>query len=510
MNSQGLGDSSVSSAGSVSRSLPSLVPRILLVEDEDRVRDVMAKCLVEAGYAVSTCGQASDALQELEKEDVDLVVTDVRLPGMNGVELTKRILERWADVPVVVTTGFGDIEIAVEVLKLGASDFIRKPFTIAALQQSIAGVLERFRSFVDLRHFRKGLRARSEFEGMLSRTSEMQEVFEIIRMVAETDITVVVEGETGTGKDLVAKAIHRQSARRQGPFVAINCAGVPETLLESELFGYERGAFTGANRTKPGKIELAHGGTLFLDEIESMPLTMQAKLLLTLETQKLQRLGANRWIQVDMRVVAASNIPLTDLRNRGDMRNDFYYRLNVIVIPLLPLRMRIVDIPLLVRDFLRHDPVAIRKSINKVAPSAMNRLMKYHWPGNIRELQNVIQKAVVLCRSPVIEHVDLPEPLLNTQARAKPTLSEPEIAEELPLCDWVKDQEKNYIIRRLRAFRGKIGPTAKSCGVDVRTIHRKMRLYGLDKKKFNTAAMTIHQKPMSISRTGPTAKPVTR
>ena len=488
--------------GPVDRSLiTSFVAHILVVDDDDRICCALKQLLVQSGYSVSTCRQASDALEELEKEQVDLVVTDVRLPGMSGVELTKRIIENWADVPVIVITGFEEIDIAVEVLKLGACDFIRKPFSPAGILESVKVVLEQSRVFVDIRHIRNDLRERSEFGGMLSRTAEMHNVFETIRMVAETAATVVIEGETGTGKDLVARAIHHQSARREGPFVTINCAGVPESLLESELFGYERGAFTGADRARAGKIELAHGGTLFLDEIESIPLTMQAKLLLVLETQKVQRLGSNRWAQIDMRVVAATNIPLEELRNRGLMRNDFYYRLNVILIPLLPLRMRIEDVPLLVQDFLRHHPIAVRKNITKIATQAMDRLMKYDWPGNIRELQNVLEKALVLCRSRVIENVELPDASSDAGARGKITLSEVAIPEEAPLDEWVQGQERDYIVRRLKAFRGRIGPTAKSCGVDVRTLYRKMRLYGLDKRNFSMNPVSSPPNLASLSRT---------
>jgi DNA-binding NtrC family response regulator len=484
----------------VDESLAASVPHLLIVDDEDLICCELKQLLVQSGYSVSTRGDATGALEELEKEHVDLVVTDVRLPGMSGVELTKQIIERWPDVPVIVITGYSEIDIAVEVLKLGVSDFIRKPFGPAAIQESIKVVLEQSRVFVDMRRLRNDLRARYEFGGMLSRTAEMHKVFETIRMVAETDTTVVIEGETGTGKDLVARAIHHQSARKEGPFVAINCSGVPETLLESELFGYERGAFTGADRARPGKIELAHGGTLFLDEIESMPLTMQAKLLLVLETQKVQRLGSNRWTQIDMRVVAATNIPLKELRNKGVMRSDFYFRLNVIVIPLLPLRKRIEDIPLLVQDFLLHHPIAVRKNISKIATQAMDRLMRYDWPGNIRELQNVLEKAIVLSRSRVIEKVELPDASSNSEVREKITSVEAFVPEEAPLDEWVKDQERRYLMRRLQAFRGKIGPTAKSCGVDVRTIYRKMRLYGLDKNDFSRNPVSSYSKLASISR----------
>jgi two-component system NtrC family response regulator len=279
--------------------------------------------------------------------------------------------------------------------------------------------------------------------------------------------------------------------------VTINCAGVPETLLESELFGYERGAFTGADRSRPGKIELAHGGTLFLDEIESVPLAMQAKLLLVLETQKVQRLGSNRSAQIDMRVVAATNVPLEELRNQGLMRSDFYYRINVVRIPLLPLRMRVQDIPLLVEDFLRHHPVAIRKNITKIATQTMDRLMKYHWPGNIRELQNVLEQALVLCRSRVIESVELPDGSVDPEVGKKTPSMEGPVIEEAPLEEWVKEQEREYIIRRLKVFRGKVGLAAKSCGVGVRTIRRKMRLYGIDKRDFATNPPTSHPKPAS-------------
>ena len=477
-----------------------IVPHILIVDDDELISSGLELVLLESGYTVSTCRKASEALAELEKEHIDLVLTDVCLPGMSGVELTRRILERWADVPIIVITGFSEIEIAVEVLKLGARDFIRKPFTPAAIQESVRVVLEQSRVFVDIRHMRNELKERCEFGGMLSRTTEMHRVFETIRMVAETDATVVIEGETGTGKELVATAIHHQSRRKEGPFVAINCAGVPETLLESELFGYERGAFTGADYARAGKIELAHGGTLFLDEIESMPLSMQAKLLLVLENQNVQRLGSNRSTKIDMRVVAATNVPIKDLKNQGLMRSDFYYRLNVVLIPLLPLRSRIDDIPLLVQDFIRHQPIAKRKNITKVSTVTMNRLLSYDWPGNIRELQNVLEKALVLSRSRIIENVELPDARSNAETASVPPLPlEVPYAEEGPLEEWIREQERAYLIRRLEASGGRIDLTAKSCGIDVRTIHRKMRLHGLDKKDFSRGFLRRHSRLTNIS-----------
>jgi len=460
-------------------------PRILIVDDENDTRQVLQELMIKCGYCAAVTTRASEALQKLEKSWFDLVITDVRLPGMSGVELTGRIIEKWPNSSVIVMTRFGDTETAAEVLKLGASDFVRKPFSAAGIQEAVKIVLEQSQNLVDVGEIRNDLRERErcEFGGMLSRSHEMHKVFETIKMAAATDVTVVVEGETGTGKDLVARAVHQQSLRKDGPLVAINCAGVPEGLLESELFGYERGAFTGADRAKPGKIELAHGGTLFLDEIESMPLAMQAKLLLVLENQKVQRLGSNRWTQVDMRVVAATNVPLKELRTKGLMRTDFYYRLNVVLIALLPLRERSDDIPLLVYDFLQHHPIAKQKQISNISSAAMRQVMGHSWPGNIRELQNVLEKALVLCRSRQIEEVDIPDaPPLKVQRHNHS--AEAPIDDELPLNEWVKLQERAYLVRRLRACRGKIGLMAHICGVDVRTIHRKMRIHGLDKRDF--------------------------
>ena len=469
-----------------SKTLPELPqPHILVVDDDAMIGEQLENLFNHIGYNVTVTNRAEQALALLEKEDVDLVVTDIRLPGIDGVELTKQIAERWSDVPVIVVTGYGDIDTAVEVLKLGASDYIVKPFSAAAIHESTRVSLEKAKLFMEIRHLRHRLQESCEFGGMLSRTPEMHRVFEIIRTVAPTDSTVVVEGETGTGKELVASAIHYQSQRRDRPFVTINCGGFPESLLESELFGYERGAFTGANQARPGKIEMAHGGTLFLDEIENMPISMQVKLLLVLNDQRVQRLGSNHWTRVDMRIIAASNIPLKDLVAQGRMRSDFFYRIHVIQIELLPLRQRLDDIPILVQDFLRHHPVAIRKKIADISQSGLDRLMGYSWPGNIRELQNVLEKAIILGKSRVINGTDLDIDNGQPITEPKPMTNTKKAVMELPLYQWIREREKEYLIHKLSAFRGRIGLTARSCGMEVRTLHRKMQLYGLDKKAFS-------------------------
>jgi transcriptional regulator with PAS, ATPase and Fis domain len=331
---------------------------------------------------------------------------------------------------------------------------------------------------MEIRHLRRYLKNGYEFGGMLSKTAEMHRLFEIIRMVAPTEMTVLIEGETGTGKELVASAVHYHSSRGKKPFITINCAGFPETLLESELFGYEKGAFTGADHAKAGKIELAQGGTLFLDEIESMSVVMQGKLLRVLEDQTVHRLGGSRGIQIDMRVIAATNVPLKELVGEGKMRSDFYYRINVIPIQLIPLRQRKVDIPLLVQDFLHRHAVAASKNISSVSKQVMRQLVDYPWPGNIRELQNVLEHAIVLTSGRVIEAVDLPGSKEEYKQDKKSTSA------DAPLNDWLKEQEKQYLAQKLAVSQGNIAITAKSCGIGVRTLSRKMREYGLDKKSF--------------------------
>jgi DNA-binding NtrC family response regulator len=415
---------------------------------------------------------------QLNEGNIDFVITDIKLPGLSGIDLIAHMQENFPDVPVIAITGFKDIDTAVNVLKHGAADFVVKPFDLGAVQESTRVALEKTRVYMEIRHLRRGLKNGSEFGGMLSKTAEMHRMFEIIRMVAPTEMTVSIEGETGTGKELVASAVHYHSGRRDKAFVTINCAGFPESLLESELFGYERGAFTGAVQAKAGKIELAHGGTLFLDEIESISVVMQGKLLRVLEDQKVQRLGGSADIHVDMRVITATNVPLKQLVAEGKMRSDFYYRVNVIPIHLIPLQQRKVDIPLLVQDFLHRHPVAARKGITSISKQAMRRLLDYSWPGNIRELQNVLERAIVLNAGRTIEHVDLPEVSFETHP------SQGGNAFNAPLNQWLQEKEKEYLSQKLDDFGGNVGLTARSCRIGVRTLSRKMRAYGIDKKVF--------------------------
>jgi DNA-binding NtrC family response regulator len=452
-------------------------PSLLVVDDDPVVRNQLERLYAHAGYSVTAVLSAEEAIPRLTEDDIDLVVSDVQLPGISGVELTSYIRDHFPDVPVIVITGFSDIQTAVDVLKMGAVDFLIKPFDLTVVQELTRAALQKTTVFREIRHLRRRLQDRSVFGGMLSNTPEMHRVFEIIRRAAPTNMTILVQGETGTGKELVASAVHHHSPRRDGPFVTINCAGLPETLLESELFGHEKGAFTSADQAKVGKIELADGGTLFLDEIQSISMAMQGKLLRVLEDQKLQRLGGTTNVHIDMRVVAASNVPLKKLVDNGSMRADFYYRINVIPLNLIPLRERKPDIPLLVHDFIQRHPVASAKKIHGISPDAMATLMNYRWPGNIRELQNVLERALVLAPGGVIESEDLPGLDQDEAAGDEPCSSA-----SPSLRQWMKEQEKKYLLEKLAASGGNVALAARMCRIGLRTLSRKIRVHGLDSR----------------------------
>lgn len=458
--------------------LAQLTPVILVVDDDAMICERFEPLLTKRGYEVVTVCSAEEAIEQLATNRIDLMLADLKLPNMSGVALIKQTKEIQSDVPIIAMTAYSDISTAVEVLKLGATDFIVKPFSAAALYDAVETALQKTQVFMEIRHWRRSVAKGCEFAGIISKTPEMRRVLEIIRLIADTDVTAAIEGETGTGKELVASAIHSQSPRRNGPLVTINCGGLPETLLESELFGYERGAFTGAVQSKAGKIELADGGTLFLDEVESMSLAMQAKLLRVLEDRKIQRLGGTRWIRIDCRVIVASNVPLKELVARGQLRSDIYYRINVVPISLIPLRLRREDIPLLVHDFVKHNPTAIRRGIRGVSERVMKKLMQYSWPGNVRELQNVLERAIVLTKGLLIDKAEL----LDGFDIAEPDTQT--ISPGLAFRQWLKLQEKQYFLHQVQASGGKLGVAARSSGVDLKTLYRKMRFHGIDKKHF--------------------------
>lgn len=452
----------------------SLVPNILVVDDDPVIRHQLSRLYEESGYIVDAVGCAEDALTHLTQGRTDFVITDIKLPGIGGAELIAEMQESHPDVPVIAITGYLDIETAVKVLKCGAIDFVVKPFDFAAVLEATRAALEKTWVYMEIRHLRRGLKNGAEFGNMLSKTPEMHRLFETIRMVASTDMAVVIEGETGTGKELVAGAIHYHSARSERPFMTINCAGLPDRLLENELFGYEK---NGNETGQPGKIELAHGGTLFLDEIESLSIAMQGKLLGVVEDRTVHRMGGQVGLPADLRVITATSVPLKQLVAEGKMRSDVFYRINVMPIRLMPLRERNVDIPLLVQDFLHRHPVAMQRRITSVAKPVMRSLLDYSWPGNIRELQNVLERAIILTTGRVIEKVDLPKASADDRAAAVTSAT---------LSQWLREKEKQFIAQKLEDCGGSIGLTARSCGIGLRSLYRKMQKYGLDKKRFRS------------------------
>jgi len=380
-------------------------PRILIIEDEERLRRVVELQLRSSGYEVDQAPTGELALASADR--ADLILTDLRLPGMDGLALLQEIRKRNVHVPVIVMTAFSSVETAVEAMKAGAQDFLPKPFSMDHLMAVVQKNLE----VRALRHENRALRdqlgARYDLANIVAKSAGMREVLETVRRVAATKATVLLKGESGTGKDLIARSIHFQSPRHERPFIKINCAAIPETLMESELFGYEKGAFTGANTSKLGKFEQADTGTVFLDEIGDIPPAAQVKLLRILQERELERLGSNRVRPVDVRVIAATNVDLKKALEQGSFREDLYYRLNVMPIHILPLRERRDDIAELAERFLEKAVQEHGLPVDGISPEALEILRNYRWPGNVRQLQNVIERSALLCQGTRLEAVDI-------------------------------------------------------------------------------------------------------
>ena len=371
---------------------------ILLVEDEAALREVVAERLADFGFRVVQAETGEQALERLTEFAFDVLVTDMRLPGMTGAEVLANALEQYPDLIGIIITGYGTVKDAVEAIKAGAADFITKPFQFDHLLHVLNQALEQRSLRAENAYLRAELSERYQFAGIIGRSRAMRDLFQVLETVAATSSTILVTGETGTGKELVARAIHHNGARRAQRFVAINCSAIPETLLEAELFGHVRGAFTGAVSTRQGRLEQAHKGTLFLDEVGTMNLPMQMKLLRVLQEREFERVGDTHTIKVDVRVIAATNADLEQMVAAGTFREDLYYRLNVIPIRLPPLRERREDVPVLVQHFLERigNNLVPKRSQATLSQEAMRRLMAYQWPGNVRQLENVIERALAL------------------------------------------------------------------------------------------------------------------
>jgi DNA-binding NtrC family response regulator len=379
--------------------------RILVVEDEDKLRRVIELQLRAAGFEVDQAGSAEAGLKLADR--ADLIVTDLRLPGLTGLELLAQIRRQNSRTPVIVMTAFATVENAVEAMKSGAVDFLPKPFSLDHLMAVVTKALEVRALRDENEKLREELGLRYEFDNLVGRSPAMQEVFATVNRVAPTRATVLLAGESGVGKDMIARAIHHHSPRAERPFVKINCTALPENLMESELFGYEKGAFTGANTTKLGKFEQADTGTVFLDEIGDVPASIQVKLLRILQEREFERLGSNKVKHIDVRVLAATNVDLRAALEQGTFREDLYYRLNVLPINIPALRERKEDIPFLADHFVKKLSKDVGGRIEGISEAAIQKLMQYHWPGNVRELENVIERSMVLSPGPVLEPEDI-------------------------------------------------------------------------------------------------------
>ncbi len=448
--------------------------RILVVDDESGMRDFLSIMLKKDGYDVALAESGEEALRSVQKEIFDLVITDVKMPGIDGIDVLKAVKEASPETIVIVITAFAATETAVEAMKLGAYDYITKPFKVDEIRLVIQKALEKSRLRRENILLRREIESRAGFENFIGKSAAMQKVFSLIRQVADTKSTVLVTGESGTGKELVARAIHHNSPRKNSPFVAVNCAAIPETLLESELFGYMKGAFTGATANRHGLFEAADGGTIFLDEISATTPALQIKLLRVLQEREIKRVGGTVNIKIDVRVIAASNKDLLSEVEKRNFREDLYYRLNVIPIHLPPLRERREDIPLLVDFFLRRFSADIGPKT--VSPRAMELLMSYRWPGNVRELENTIERLVILSPGNTITEEHIPDAIRNS--RPCPEVIPIEIPDTgIDLEALLENAEKTLLRKALEKAGGIKTEAARLLGITFRSFRHRLQKY---------------------------------
>jgi DNA-binding NtrC family response regulator len=458
--------------------------RILVADDNELTREELGHVLAgEPGVAVETVADGQEALRRIAGQTYSIVLTDLRMPRLDGMELIRQVQEKRLPVTVIVMTGHGDVDSAKAAIRRGAYDYLTKPVDLEHVRRVVRRALRERALRDELANLREQLQRRHAFHHVVSKNPRMHQIFGLVNNVAETTATVLIEGETGTGKEEIARAIHAGSHARNGPMVAVNCAALPETLLESELFGHEKGAFTSAVGQRRGRFELADGGTIFLDEVGDIPAAMQAKLLRVLQERRFERVGGTESIEVDVRVIAATNRSLQRLVRQAKFRDDLFYRLNVVKIELPPLRDRPEDIPLLATHFTEKY-ARPGETPKRIAPQAMEALLAYRWPGNIRELENAIERACVTSGADLINVENLPAEL-----SAPPTARVPvEVDLNRPLPDMLRDTlaevEKHYIRKALKKTRGNVGRCARICGLSRRSLTYKIAEYGIDRKVF--------------------------
>jgi DNA-binding NtrC family response regulator len=451
--------------------------RVLVVDDSEQMQFMLREVLVAQGLDVEVVGDAETALARLAAQPYALVLLDIFLPGMDGMEALPKILERDPRLPVIMITGHGTREMAYQAMQRGAYDFFEKPFKMDEFLVVLRRALERRSLSQEVRSLAHILESAVPFDTIVGQSEAMQQVFRLVRKVVATDVTVLIRGESGTGKELVAEAIHRHSPRRDKPFVKLNCVAIPETLLESELFGHEEGSFTGATGRRIGKFELANTGTIFLDEIGDMTLATQAKILRVLQEREFDRVGGSKTVKVDVRVIAATNKDLAKAVEDGTFRKDLYFRLNVFSLNLPPLRERTGDLPLLVDHFVARAARKLGKPLDGFSSDALNLLLAHSWPGNIRELENIIERAAVLADGPVMGADCLPSQLLTFETAVP---GEPLVAPGQTLDDALADIERKLIRDALRHTGGVQTRAAKLLGITERSLWHRVKKLGID------------------------------
>jgi two-component system nitrogen regulation response regulator NtrX len=451
---------------------------ILIVDDEESVRKSLADVMRDEGYEVVTAASGSEGIDLLGEAQPALALLDIAMPGMDGIETLRRFRELRPDMQVIMVTGHGTIEHAVKTTKMGAYDFLVKPPELAHLTLVVKHGLEEYRLREENESLKRSIERRYELVG---ESEQIKALKQQIALAGPTNGWVLIHGESGTGKELVARAIHRASRRAGGPFVEVNCAAIPHELIESELFGHEKGSFTGATGMKRGKFELADGGTILLDEIADMSLATQAKVLRVLEGQEFQRVGGTKTLKADLRVIAASNKNLVDEIRKGAFREDLYYRLNVIPLEVPPLRLRHDDIPRLVRHFLREISAEYGQKPKAIDDDALALFVRYSWPGNVRELRNIIERLIIMVPGPVLTVRDVPPPVSGPQAERGPAAA---TAGPYRSFSMLKDAraefEREFITEKLKENGGNVSKTADAIGVERSSLHRKIKAYGIE------------------------------
>ena len=444
---------------------------ILVVDDEINIRGALVTMLGKKGHQVRGVATAEEGLAQLEAASAELVITDLRMPGIGGMEFLCRLKDTWPDTEVVVMTAYGSIDTAVEAMRLGAYDYLTKPIDRERFPIVVDKALERHALTTENKQLRDRLETRTRFDQMVGESEPMQRVYSLVEMVADSDVTVLLTGESGTGKELISRAIHHKSPRADGPFITLNCGALPDNLFESELFGYEKGAFTGAMATKMGRFELADGGTLLLDEVGELSLKSQVDFLRVLETKEFRRLGGTKLLKVDTRIIAATNRNLEEAVKQGDFREDLYYRLNVVPIRLPPLRDRADDIPLLVDRFLAECSAQHHREPKDVSREAMRLLRLYGWPGNIRQLRNLMERLVVTVKDSMIQPEHLPEEIQASKEDARTMV--------VTLGTSLDQLEREVIQRTLTEITNHREKAAKLLGISLRALQYKIKEYGI-------------------------------